>query len=158
MITKDRTLISISSALSRSLGLLRNARSSSFNFLLQNRGYKIFRTILIEFTQRLLATFRLKVIRVLAKIAVLVMTTCTQKRKKYTYQYWRVYKTAFFNHLPSILVRALSTLISNFLISVYIQANKGKNKRTITKRRIINKIANESDWLSESTRIEASEL
>jgi len=86
MITNDLTLISISSALRRSLGLLRNARSSSFNFLLQYGGYKVFRTILIEFTQRLLATFRLKVVRVLAKVAVLVMATCTKKWKKYTYQ------------------------------------------------------------------------
>ena len=87
MITKDRTLISISSALRRSLGLLRNARSSSFNFLLQNGGYKIFRAVLIEFTQRLLASLRLEIVRVLAKIPVLIMATCTQKWEKCTYQY-----------------------------------------------------------------------
>jgi len=86
MMTKDLTLISISSADSRSLGLLSRSSNSSFNFFLQYGGYKVFRTVLIEFTQRLLATFRLKVVRVLAKVAVLVMATCKQKWKKYTYQ------------------------------------------------------------------------
>jgi len=65
---------------------LRNARSSSFNFLLQYRGYKVFGAILVKFTQWLLATFGFKVIGVLAKISILVMATCKEKWKKYTYQ------------------------------------------------------------------------
>jgi len=50
MMTNDLTLISISSADSRSLGLLSRSSNSSFNFLLQYGGYKVFRTVLIEFT------------------------------------------------------------------------------------------------------------
>jgi len=73
MITNDRTLISISSALSRSLLLLRSARRISFNFLLQNRGYQIFRTILIKLTSGLLTPFFAKVIRVLAIISVRIV-------------------------------------------------------------------------------------
>jgi len=145
MITKDRTLISISSALSRSLGLLRNASRSSFNFLLQNGGYKIFRAVLIEFTQRLLASLRLEIVRVLAKIPVLIMATCTQKWEKCTYRYQCVYKTRFFNHLPSILVKALFTRSSICLTSTYIHAINGTISKRITKRTTISRMASESD-------------
>jgi len=158
MITKDRTLISISSALRRSLGLLRNASRSSFNFLLQNRGYQILRTILIKLTSRLLTTFFIEVVRILAIIPVSIIATCTQKWKKYTYQYRRVYKTGFFNHLPSILAKALSTLISIALMSTYIQPSKGKKNKMTTSKITINTMAGASDLESSPTSKGSEEL
>jgi len=75
-ITKALTLISISSALSR--GLLGLGVSSlsriSFNFLLQDRGYKIFRASLIKLAARFLALGSAEVVRILAKIPVLIST------------------------------------------------------------------------------------
>jgi len=41
---------------------------------------------LIKLTNRLLASLGLEVVRILAKIPILVMATCTKKWEKYTYQ------------------------------------------------------------------------
>jgi hypothetical protein len=75
--TKDRVRASISSAVNRSrlgLGVNRSNRIS-FNFLLQYRGYKVFWAVLSKLTTGLLATSITEVVRVLAKVAVLVLAT-----------------------------------------------------------------------------------
>jgi hypothetical protein len=46
------------------------------DFLLQDRGYQVFRALLGKQALRLLALFRVEVIRVLAKIPVPVFTAC----------------------------------------------------------------------------------
>jgi hypothetical protein len=78
MITKARTRTSISSAVSRSLGLLNRANNSSFNFLLQNRCYEIFGAGLVKLTSRLLTLSGGKVIRILAIIPIGITTSRQQ--------------------------------------------------------------------------------
>jgi len=73
--TKALTSASISSADRRSLRLLSNRSRGSFNFLLQDWGYKIIRAGLVKLTSRLLALSRAEVIRVLTIIPVGIATS-----------------------------------------------------------------------------------
>jgi len=54
------------------LGVSRSSRIS-FNFLLQYRGYEVFWAVLSELTTGMLTLSRTEVVRVLAKIAVLIV-------------------------------------------------------------------------------------
>jgi hypothetical protein len=67
--TNPQTRVSICSTLRRCGGL------GWFNFLLQYRGYKIFRTSLREQTARLLTFSQSKVIRVLTGVAISVFAS-----------------------------------------------------------------------------------
>ena len=75
IMTKALTRTSISSALSRGCWWLLDNHLSriSFNFLLQDRGYKIFWASLIKLTAGLLALLSAEVVWILAKIAILVV-------------------------------------------------------------------------------------
>ena len=72
--TKALVRASISSAVSRGLLLgVSRSSSSSFNFLLQYWGYKVFGTVLGKFTTGMLTLSRAEVVWVLAVIAVLIV-------------------------------------------------------------------------------------
>ena len=55
---------------------------SGFNFLLQDRGYKIFRAILRKLAVRFLATLCIKILWVLAEIPIPILATGQQDKYK----------------------------------------------------------------------------
>ena len=79
MMTKALTRTSISSAVNRGLLLSRILSRKSFNFFLQNRGYKVFRAILVEFASWLLTSCLRKMIWILAKISIAVFAPCQKQ-------------------------------------------------------------------------------
>ena len=74
MTTNARTRTSISSALRRALLLDRSLSRISFNFFLQDRGYKILGASLRKLAGGVLTLFVFEVRRVLAMVAVAVFT------------------------------------------------------------------------------------
>ena len=76
MITNALTRTSISSAVNRGLLLSRSLSRKSFNFLLQYRGYKVFRAVLVELASGFLASCVRKMGRVLAVISETVFAPC----------------------------------------------------------------------------------
>jgi hypothetical protein len=77
--TNARTRTSISSAVNRGLLLSRILSRKSFNFFLQNRGYKVFGAVLIELTSRLLTSLGRKMIGVLAVVSIAVFAPCQKQ-------------------------------------------------------------------------------
>lgn len=73
--TKAHTITSQKAISSSVVWNSARCRLSWFNFLLQDWGYKIFRTVLSELTVRLLATLCCEVLRVLAEVPIPVFTS-----------------------------------------------------------------------------------
>jgi len=80
MTTNARTRTSISSALRRALLLDRSLSRISFNFLLQDRGYKILGASLRKLAGGVLTLFVFEVRRVLACVAVTIVKTSSKQQ------------------------------------------------------------------------------